>query len=143
MLSRYPKRCAARRQHRHSRAGIEQLYQLGRYFPDLLQVVERQEDLGGAELRAQMLGDGRGIVVTQTDRVGNGWEDEGRVAELCQRDEIRTIRKLVRQVSSQHSGETRFPNASRAGEREQTNVWLLERRSDPGAFTLAANQGPS
>jgi hypothetical protein len=46
----------------------------------------------------------------------------------------------VRQLSGQHPGETCFADASSTGEREQTNVWLLESRSDPGTFTFPANQ---
>ena len=96
MLAGEAQDVAAGDEHREARAGGQQGGDLGRGRHDVLEVVEDEQHVPLAQILGQAVAQGAAAHLAQTQRLGDGGDDETRLAEGVEGHEPDPVRELAR-----------------------------------------------
>ena len=107
---------------------------------DLFEIVEDEKEFGSAQRDLEILDQGQGPGVAQSNGAGNSSQHQFRVAKAAERDKIRTIGKIMPEFIHQHVGEMGLADTAGSGEREQPDVLFNKRAPDTRAFRFPSDQ---
>ena len=140
VLAPHAQRLAARHEHLEARAFGEQLDDRWRGDRDLLEVVENDQDLLCAEPAAELVERRAFSGVTEADRRCD--EGKDRIAVGCgdEVDEVDAVGEPVDLVGGGTDGEPGLAAAAGTGERDESDVGVVQAISDGAEFRVAANE---
>ena len=121
MLPGHAQPCATRHGDLHRRALGDDRRKRRRGLDDLLEVVDDEQEPAPLELGDEALLE-ISLEVQQAERARDRCDNEARVADGLERHEDDTILEVLRGRPSDSEHEARFPDPSRAGDREQPDV---------------------
>ena len=121
MLAADAQRGAAGRQHLQRGRGGEEAGHLRRGFDHVLAVVEEQQQLAGAEQRAQAGGERSVASLAEAERLGDRREDEGGIAERREVDERRPVGEGGRGVVGDRQSQPCLADTAGPGQRQEGN----------------------
>src|SRR6266496_6135898 len=96
----------------------------------LFKVIKHQQQVLLTEEGAQLLVQGLPSDFFEAERLGDGRQDELRVADLGQGDKPDATLKVVEAFACHLHRQTRFADATAPGERQQANVWPPKEERD-------------
>ena len=106
---------------------------------DLLEVVDDEQHLPVREVRDQALLE-VALGVEEPERTRDGADDETRVAHRLERHDDDAVRELVGRRRGDLLGQTRLPDPSGTGDRQQPNVVPVQERRRVGEALLAPDR---
>ena len=140
MLAIHPCQHSARRQGREPRAGRQQITQHGGGGPDVLEVIQHQQELGFTQGRRQSALD-RGITgVLDAGGAGHHGRHQTGVPNLGERNKQHTVGEVRLHPGRNLAGETGLADAAGSGEGEEADVTAAPERQGQVQFTLAPDQ---
>ncbi len=75
------------------------------------------------------------------ERLGNGWNDQVRIANGSQGDEADAVDKVIKQVSRYLQTQARFADTAYTREGHQAHLWALQEGPHLRHLLPASNQG--
>ncbi len=132
---------AAGDEHREARAGGQQGSDLGRGRHDVLEVVEDEQHLPLAQIIGQAVAQGTAAHLAQTQRLGDGGDDETRLAEGVEGHEPDPVRERIGHLGRDLDGQPGLANPAGAGEGQQADVGAEQQGGGRGSLALAADEG--
>jgi hypothetical protein len=140
LFSRDTERLATGHEQRKPRAGREEYSQRGSGLDHLFGVVEEEQEFSLAQKRPQtglrrLTAEGN-----QAQRLGDGREDELRLADGGERNKANTVGEAVRYVSGDLEGEAGLADAAGAGQRDEPDIVLFQKTVDGRHLRLTSDQ---
>ncbi len=132
---------AAGGEHHEAWAGGQQDGDLGRGRHDMLEVVEDEQHVPLMQIIRQEDAQGTAAHLVQTQRLGDGGDDEAWLSERVEGDEPDAVKEHIGHLSRDVDGQPSLAHATRPGEGEQADVGAEQQGGGRGGLALAANEG--
>ena len=127
-------------QHHQVGTGGEECRQLGGGRPDLLDVIEHQQEVPVAQKIAEHLPRGLTPDLSQPELSGNRRQHQTRIDDWGQRDKRHTIRKRSGHILSHAQGEASLANPAWSRECQESRPAVHEQRPRGGNVVPATNK---
>src|SRR6266550_8202468 len=103
----------------------------------MLDVVEQQEPTAPRKMSDQGVRELPPRLLLHLERLSDGREKQGGIADWRKRDPDKAVRKFLRGLSGGLQGESRLPRSARPAQRQQPDVFPLQERNDLAQLLFA------